>query len=146
MAKKNEGILREPDELLVSGIDGAINLPFSGGFDKLDTIPKDKPVVVFCRVGDWSEQVAEILSDRGYDTSTLDGGYNAYREYISTQVKEPQLIDAERDNKARTIQDEHGWSRREDDPWNNEAEGYQLFGRADRWRGAWRRSDIHRVR
>ena len=36
--------LREPDELLVSGIDGAINVPFSGGFDKLDTIPKDKPV------------------------------------------------------------------------------------------------------
>ena len=69
--------LREPDELLVSGIDSAINIPFSGGFDKLDTIPKDKPVIVFCRVGDWSEEVAEILSDRGYDVTTLDGGYNA---------------------------------------------------------------------
>ena len=63
--------LREPDELLVSGIEGAINIPFSGGFEKLDTIPKDKPVVVFCRVGDWSEQVADILSDRGYDV--IDG-------------------------------------------------------------------------
>ncbi len=72
--------LREPDELLVSGIDSAINIPFSGGFDKLDTIPKDKPVIVFCRVGDWSEEVAEILSDRGYDVTTLDGGYNSYRE------------------------------------------------------------------
>ena len=71
--------LREPDEVLVSGIEGAINLPFSGGFGKLDTVPKDKPVIVFCRIGDWSEQVAEILSDRGYDASTLDGGYNAYR-------------------------------------------------------------------
>lgn len=75
--------LREPDEVLVSGIEGAINLPFSGGFEKLDTIPKDKPVVVFCRVGDWSEQVAEILSDRGYDSSTLDGGFNAYRKYLA---------------------------------------------------------------
>ena len=71
--------LREPDEVLVSGIDGSINIPFSAGFGKLDEIPKDKPVVVFCRVGDWSEQVAEILADRGYDVSTLDGGYNAYR-------------------------------------------------------------------
>ena len=69
--------LREPDEVLVSGIEGAINLPFSAGFEQLDTIPKDKPVVVFCRVGDWSEQRAEILADRGYDVSTLDGGYNA---------------------------------------------------------------------
>ena len=25
--------LREPDEVLVSGIDNAINIPFSGGFD-----------------------------------------------------------------------------------------------------------------
>ena len=60
--------LREPDEVLVSGIEGAINIPFSGGYSKLDTIPKNKPVVAFCREGDWSEQVAEILADR-YGTS-----------------------------------------------------------------------------
>ena len=79
--------LREPDEVLVSGIENAVNLPFSGGFGKLDTVPKDKPVVVFCRVGDWSEQVAEILSDRGYDASTLDGGYNAYRKLLADADK-----------------------------------------------------------
>lgn len=71
--------LREPDEVLVSGIEGAINIPFSAGFGKLDEVPKEKPVIVFCRVGDWSEQVAEILADRGYDAATLDGGFNAYR-------------------------------------------------------------------
>ena len=87
--------LREPDEVLVSGIEGAINLPFSGGFDRVDTIPKDKPVVVFCRVGDWSEEIAEILFDRGYDAASLDGGYNAYRTYLSEQAKkDPELIDA----------------------------------------------------
>ena len=78
--------LREPDEVLVSGIDGAINIPFSAGFGKLDEVPKDKLVIVFCRVGDWSEQVAEILADRGYDAATLDGGFNAYRELA---VSEP---------------------------------------------------------
>lgn len=72
--------LREPDEVLVNGIDSAINMPFSEGFGRLDTIPKDKPVVVFCRVGDWSEEVAEILADRGYEAYTLDGGYSAYRK------------------------------------------------------------------
>ena len=73
--------LREPDEVLISAFENAINIPFSGGFDKLDTITKDKPVVVLCRVGDWSEEVAEILSDRGYDVLNLDGGYKAYLEY-----------------------------------------------------------------
>ena len=57
--------LREPDEVLVSRIDGAINIPFSGFASKLDTIPKDKPVYVYCRVGDWSEEIADILADRG---------------------------------------------------------------------------------
>ena len=74
--------LREPDEVLVSGIEGAVNIPFSQGFDKFDDIPKDKPVVVYCRVGDWSEEVAEILYDRGYDVTSLDGGYNSYRNLL----------------------------------------------------------------
>ncbi len=71
--------LREPDEVLVSGIEEAINMPFSEGFGRLDSIPADKPVVVFCRMGSWSEEVAEILSDRGYDAYSFDGGYSAFR-------------------------------------------------------------------
>ena len=77
--------LREPDEVLVSGIPEALNMPFSMGFAQFETIPQDKPVIVFCRVGDWSEQVAEILSDRGYDASTLAGGYREYRKFIERE-------------------------------------------------------------
>ena len=98
--------LREPDEVLVSGIENAINLPFSGGFGKLDTVPKDKPVVVFCRVGDWSEQVAEILSDRGYDACTLDGGYNAYRKFLSEQDNEAESQKAENEKPDMESDDE----------------------------------------
>ncbi|MBR0425364.1 MAG: sulfurtransferase TusA family protein [Clostridia bacterium] len=98
--------LREPDEVLASGIDGAINLPFSGGFGKLDTVPKNKPVVVFCRVGDWSEQVAEILADRGYDTYTLDGGYNAYRKLLAGRdraAEEAKTFDAKSDKQPSSV-------------------------------------------
>lgn len=98
--------LREPDEVLVSGVENAINLPFSGGFGKLDTVPKDKPVVVFCRVGDWSEQVAEILSDRGYDACTLDGGYNAYRKFLSEQDNEAESQKAENEKPDMESDDE----------------------------------------
>lgn len=77
--------LREPDEVLVSGIEGAINIPFSDFASRLDTIPKEKPVVVFCRVGDWSEEVADILADRGYDVSNLEGGYNTYKQLAAPQ-------------------------------------------------------------
>ena len=76
--------LREPDEVLVHGLDGAINIPFNQIGTRLSQVPNDKPVVVFCRVGDWSEQVTEILADRGYDAINLDGGFQAYREYLAS--------------------------------------------------------------
>ena len=70
--------LRETDEVLVAGINGVINIPFSEIGKKLDTIPREKPVYVFCRTGDWSEEVAELLADRGYDAYNVEGGFKAY--------------------------------------------------------------------
>lgn len=77
--------LREPDELIISGIEGAINLPFSRFPSGLDTIPTGKPVIVYCRVGELSEQIAEILADRGYDVAHVAGGYNAYRRLLQNK-------------------------------------------------------------
>ena len=82
--------LREPDELLVSGIAGAINIPFSQFAAKLDDIPKDKPVIVYCRVGDFSEQIAEILADRGYDVTHVEGGYSVYRKLTEGTSEPPK--------------------------------------------------------
>ena len=72
--------LREPDLLLIDEIPGAVNLPFSQFPSGLDQLPKEKPVYVYCSVGDFSEEVAEILADRGYTVFNLEGGYNAYRK------------------------------------------------------------------
>ncbi|MBQ8163045.1 MAG: DsrE/DsrF/DrsH-like family protein [Clostridia bacterium] len=84
--------LREEAEVLVAGIDGAINIPFSQTARRLDEVPKDIPVYVFCRTGDWSEEVAEILADRGYDAYNLVGGFKAYKEYLASY--KPIKIDA----------------------------------------------------
>lgn len=75
--------LREVDEVLVAGIEGAINIPFSQIGSGFSNVPKDLPVYVFCRTGDWSEEVAEILSERGYDVYNVAGGFKAYKDYIS---------------------------------------------------------------
>ena len=71
--------VREKDEVLVHPIEGAYNVPFSSFPNGLDEIPNDKPVYVICRTGDWSEQVAEILADRGYDAANVAGGFAALR-------------------------------------------------------------------
>lgn len=75
--------LREPDQVLIGKIEGAVNIPFSRIGKDLDTIPKDKPVFVFCQEGNLSEEVAEILSDRGYDATNITGGYRAWQEVLA---------------------------------------------------------------
>lgn len=74
--------LREKDETLVFGIPDALNLPFSATGEGIDLVPKGKPVYVVCRTGDWSQQIAEILEDRGYEAYSLKGGIQAYRKYL----------------------------------------------------------------
>ena len=45
---------------------------------RLSEVPKDKPVIVYCKIGLWSEAIAEVLADRGYDAATLEKGFNSY--------------------------------------------------------------------
>ena len=69
--------IREPSEAIVRPVNGAFQIPFFDLSKKIDSIPKDKPVYVFCSTGDRSEQVAEILADRDYDVYNVEGGLDA---------------------------------------------------------------------
>ena len=70
--------IRSREEFEINGIEGSINVPFDEISTGLSKLPKDKPVYVLCRTGDLSEEVAEILEDRGYDVYNIEGGYAAY--------------------------------------------------------------------
>ncbi len=76
---KNSTLLdvREPSEAIVRPVNGALQVPFFELSKKIDGIPKDKPVYVFCSTGDRSEEVAEILTDRDYDVYNVEGGLDA---------------------------------------------------------------------
>jgi rhodanese-related sulfurtransferase len=43
-----------------------------------ESIPKDRPVVFYCRSGNRSGMAAEAFSQAGYDAHNLDGGINAW--------------------------------------------------------------------
>ncbi|WP_374189120.1 hypothetical protein [Bifidobacterium breve] len=40
--------------------------------------------MVYCAQGWWSEEVAEILADRGYDVASLYGGFQGYLDYLES--------------------------------------------------------------
>ena len=70
--------LREEYEFERDGIEGSINLPMDQIGTRLSEVPKDKPVIVYCKIGLWSEAIAEVLADRGDDATTLEKGFNSY--------------------------------------------------------------------
>ncbi|NMM93573.1 rhodanese-like domain-containing protein [Bifidobacterium oedipodis] len=75
--------LRDPAEVAAHPVPDAINAPIDPLAQVLRSVPNDKPVVVFCTEGWWSAEVAEILTDRGYDVASLDGGYRAYQTFLN---------------------------------------------------------------
>ena len=91
--------LREPDEVLIHPINDALNIPFSKVSSNLDEVPKDKPVFVICRTGDFSEQVTEILIDRGYEAYNVTGGYDEYRKLNEDSGADRKIIDTVTVNK-----------------------------------------------
>ena len=85
MAKSGVTIvdIRERDEVITNPVAGAVNIPFSEISKRLSELDKAKPVYVLCRTGDLSEEVAEILEDRGYEVCNIDGGYAAYVAFLA---------------------------------------------------------------
>ena len=69
--------LRSETMVAFGTIPGAIHIPVER-IGELYELPADKPIYLFCQVGEISGQFAELLADAGYDASNLTGGYRAY--------------------------------------------------------------------
>lgn len=58
---------RSPDQFAKGTIPGAINIEWRQVLDRMDDIPKGKPVVLFCNTGTLSAQAAFALRVAGRD-------------------------------------------------------------------------------
>ena len=72
--------VREPAELAESAVPGTIDIPLGQLEARAGEIPKDTPVLVFCRSGNRSQEGAAILAAQGYDASTVEGGIIAWQD------------------------------------------------------------------
>lgn len=73
------------EECALNSIEGALNIPLNEMRDRLQEIPADKPVVVFCAVGLRGYIASRILMQRGYDVRNLNGGLKTYQIAIAEQ-------------------------------------------------------------
>jgi CoA-disulfide reductase len=71
--------IRQSEEFQLGTIHGAVNIPLDDLRDRLQELPKDKTIYVFCQVGLRGYIACRILMQKGYkDVRNLSGGYKTY--------------------------------------------------------------------
>lgn len=71
--------VRTPEEFAEGHIHGAINIPVQALASRIDEVPVDVPVVVYCRSGRRAQAAASLLRARGQVVTELDGSMLAWR-------------------------------------------------------------------
>ncbi|MCG9695702.1 FAD-dependent oxidoreductase [Shewanella sp. Isolate11] len=72
--------VRNPGELSKMGaIEGAVNIPLDQLRDRLDELPKDKEILVFCYVGLRGHVAYRMLVNSGFKAKNLTGGIKTYQ-------------------------------------------------------------------
>lgn len=77
---------RTPFEVMQGKIDGFVNIPLDSLRERLDEIPKDRPVYVHCHSGLRSYLACRILTGNGYDCYNLAGGWRLYESVINERT------------------------------------------------------------
>lgn len=69
--------VREPDEWALGTLPGSVMISQGEIIERMDEVPKDKPVLCVCRSGGRSASVAVFLAFNGYEAANLSGGMMA---------------------------------------------------------------------
>ncbi len=78
--------VRNPDEFACGAMNGAINIPVDTLRSKLNELPKDAPIFVYCAIGLRGYLAQRILLQNGFkQVSNLSGGYTLWNTCKSEQ-------------------------------------------------------------
>ena len=73
--------VREPDEYAAGHIPGITLIPMGEVAARLAELPRDKEIIVTCRTGNRSSQVADLLREQGFtNVHNMTGGIVAWEE------------------------------------------------------------------
>ncbi len=78
--------VREDWELGVASVPDIVHIPMGQIADRLNEIERDKPVIVLCRSGRRSLEVARFLQQNGFDAVNLAGGILAWSRDVDATI------------------------------------------------------------
>lgn len=70
--------VRTPEEFSIGHIPGAVNIPVDSLSQRMEEIPRDRPVVTYCAVGLRGYVAARKLALAGYQACNLAGGFKLW--------------------------------------------------------------------
>ena len=70
--------MRGAAEYAGAHVPGAINIAHTRLANRLAELPKDKPVLTYCRTGNRASAAAALLAREGYDVTLVDGEFAAW--------------------------------------------------------------------
>jgi NADPH-dependent 2,4-dienoyl-CoA reductase/sulfur reductase-like enzyme/rhodanese-related sulfurtransferase len=71
--------VREPDEFAAGHVAGAVNQPLSQLRERYGELPRDRPLDVYCQVGQRGYYAVRFLLQHGYRAANLSGGWTTYQ-------------------------------------------------------------------
>lgn len=86
--------VRNPAELRAGAIEGALNIPLPQLRSRLNELPRDRRIVVYCQVGQRACYAYRILVQEGFDAVNLSGGYKTYSHAVGPQLEFEEGNDA----------------------------------------------------
>ncbi len=81
--------VREPEEREMGTIPGSVHIPLDALRTRLDEIPGDRPVVLFCAQGQRGYSAERMLRQRGFDAYNLSGGFLTWRMFNPESADTP---------------------------------------------------------
>lgn len=103
----NNGIfidVREADELISGTISNSINIPLNQLRERLNELPKEETLHVFCQVGQRGYLASQILKSNGFKVKNLNGGYKLYKQTKSIEQEKFKMVTNQQHKRANEKQ------------------------------------------
>ncbi|NNF14106.1 MAG: MBL fold metallo-hydrolase [Gemmatimonadetes bacterium] len=81
--------VRSAAEFRAGHVPGAMNIAHTRLAARLDEVPRDKPVMTYCRSGNRASAAAALLASEGYDVTLVDGLFDVWPGRSKAEKGEP---------------------------------------------------------
>jgi rhodanese-related sulfurtransferase len=78
--------VREEGEAAICSIDGSTLIPMNSLPQRLQEIPRDRPVALYCHGGMRSMMAGQWLSQQGFDALSLAGGIDRWAREVEPSM------------------------------------------------------------